>query len=122
MAGPSQAATASMTPHPRRAGWWSLLLLVPSFALAFIVGEGLASVLAGGDASSATPPWWAMAIVLVAAGAVFAAPLGLTAFVAARETRAGIEGAWLPFIIGAAAVGGFLAINIVSGILMLVLG
>ncbi|AZC14872.1 hypothetical protein DT073_15155 [Microbacterium sp. ABRD28] len=122
MPGHGHAATAPMTPHPRRAGWWSLLLLVPSLALAFIVGEGLASLLAGGDAPSATLPWWVMALVLVAAGAVFAAPLGLTAFVATRETRAGIDGAWLPFVIGAAAVGGFLVINIVSGILMLVLG
>jgi hypothetical protein len=102
--------------------WASLLLFPFAFAAAFGVGEGLASLFgypAGGEEQA---PLWVMLAASIPALAVFAAPAVLTTFFARRAARVGNPKGRAPMVIALAVAGGFIALNVVSGVITLVAG
>jgi hypothetical protein len=106
------------TPDTRRA-WWSLLGFVPSFVLAFLIGEGLISVLgydlAGGD----QPPVWAILTAVLPALAVFVLPAVLAVHFGRRAMGLGDERGRIPVIVALVLAAGFVLSNAVSGIAIL---
>lgn len=80
---PGRSTTSRFTRH----AWWSLLGLVPSFFLAFLIGEGLIALLGYPPGGSAQAPRWAALIATVPALMVFVLP----ALVCARLARRGIR-------------------------------
>lgn len=103
-----------------RRAWWSLALYAPSFVLAFVVGEGLAS--AFGYSSGEDVPLWVLAAAGIPACLVFALPLLVTVPYCRRAARAGYPGAWWPVAIGGLVAGLFLLQNLVGLVLQLLLG
>jgi hypothetical protein len=94
---------------------------VPSFVLAFIVGEGLISALgypSGGDAQA---PWWAAVIAVIPALLVFVVPAGLSLYFGRRALRLGDDRARAPMIVAVAIAGGFVVLNGISGLAILLL-
>jgi len=104
-----------------RRAWWSLVLMPVGLVAAFVVGEGIPAWM-GHDSAVAGPPWWVIALAFVGALAVFALPLLVTSVYSRRAASAREPGAWMPLIVGASIVGGFAAINLVSGLLVLIFG
>jgi hypothetical protein len=102
--------------------WWSLALFPVSFALAFVVGEGVPVLLTGTDASVTTPPWWVIAIALVSAAAIFASPLLLTLHYSNKAAAQHEPNARIPLILGAVLAGGFILSNLAGGLLVLLAG
>ncbi|MBA3022038.1 hypothetical protein [Propionicimonas sp.] len=94
----------------RRIAWVSLLLFVPCFFGAFLVGEGLISLLGYEVGDSVRPPIWAAMVATVPALVVFALPLWPT-WVFGR--RAGDRKAMIPFWIEAVLVTVFVVLNTV---------
>lgn len=111
---------ASQTTRNRAWAWGSLALLPVSFGLAFVAGEGIASLLSGSDAVA--PPLWVMGVALTVAALIFALPLLLTARFSSRAAASGEVGARAPLIVGAILVGLFIIVNVVSGLLVLTIG
>ena len=102
-----------------RRAWASLLLFPIVFLAAFAIGEGLASALgypAGGDEDA---PLWVMLTASVPALAVFAAPAVLATVFARRAERAGNPQGRTPMVIALVVAGGFIALNVVSGVITL---
>lgn len=102
--------------------WASLLLYPFALAAAFGVGEGLASLLgypAGGDEQA---PVWVMLAASVPALAVFALPAVLAVVFARRAARAGNPRGRTPMVVALVVAGTFIALNVVSGVLTLVVG
>jgi hypothetical protein len=102
--------------------WASLLLYPFTFAAAFGIGEGLASVLgypAGGDEQA---PVWVMLTASIPALVVFAVPAVLATVFARRAQRAGNPRGRTPMVIALAVAGAFITLNVVSGILTLAFG
>ena len=106
--------------HYRTWAWGSLALLLVSFGLDFVAGEGVASLLGATD--GVTPPVWVMASALAVAAAILALPLLLTAWLGNRAAAAGEPGARVPLPIGAILVGLFILVNLVSGLMVLTVG
>ncbi len=113
------------TPHPERStrspstrlAWWSLLGFVPSFVLAFGVGEGLIAVLgypAGGDTPA---PWWAALVATVPALVVFAVPAAVAVHFGRRAVHDGDHRARLPMVVAVVIAAGFALLNALSGLL-----
>ena len=103
-------------PRFTRRAWWSLLGFVPSFVLAFVIGEGLVSALGyptGGDIQA---PWWAALVAVVPALVVFAAPAALSVYFGRRAIRQGDDRARLPMIVGIVVAAGFVLLNGVSAV------
>lgn len=114
------ANTNPRAAHDRAWAWGSLALLPISFGLAFVAGEGAASLL--GASGEAAQPLWVMGVVLTVAALIFALPLVLTAWFSARAAAHGEPGARVPLIVGIAVVGAFILVNIASGLLVLTTG
>ncbi|MFC5177063.1 hypothetical protein [Nocardioides taihuensis] len=95
-----------------RRAWWSLALYVPSFVLAFVVGEGLMS--AFGYESGEDVPVWVYAAAGMPACLVFALPLLVTVPLSRHAARAGRRDAWMPVWIGSFVAGIFLLQNLAS--------
>lgn len=89
------------------AAWLALLLFVPCFLLAFLVGEGLIGLLGYDVGGSAVPPFWAGALATVPALVVFAVPLWPTWHFGRKARGRGARGAMIPFWIAAALVAVF---------------
>jgi hypothetical protein len=88
---------------------------VPSFALAFLVGEDLISAL--GHPSGGTPaPLWAMLTASVPALVVFALPAALAVHVGGRAIHAGDDRARTPVIVAVVVAAGFIVLNAVSAL------
>ena len=100
-----------------RRAWWSLLVFVPGFVLAFLVGEGLLSALGypGGDGQA---PWWAVLAAAVPALAVFVAPAVLVTVLGRRARRAGDVRGREPVIAAWTVAAVFLLLNGASALLM----
>ncbi len=94
----------------RQIAWASLLLFVPCFFGAFLVGEGLISLLGYEVGDSVRPPIWAALVATVPALVVFALPLWPT-WVFGR--RVGEPKALIPFWIAAVLVAAFTVSNMV---------
>lgn len=102
-----------------RRAWWSLVGFVPSFGLAFLVGEGLASALghpAGGDEQA---PWWVMVVAAVPALVVFVVPAVLAAWFGTRAMRLGDARGRVPMIVGLVVAGAFVLLNGLSALTIL---
>lgn len=103
-----------------RQAWWSLLLFPLSFVLAFVVGEGTPAWLGYPEPSFDSTPWWVILLAVLPALLLFAAPFLVTVHFSRRAVAEGDQGGRLPLIVAAAVVGGFVALNLVSGLLQLV--
>lgn len=103
--------------YTRRA-WWSLVGFVPSFVLAFVIGEGLISALgypSGGDEQA---PWWAALIAVVPALVVFVLPAVFAIHFGRRAVALGEAGGRAPMIVAVVLAAGFVFMNGLSGLLI----
>lgn len=106
------------TSYTHRA-WWSLLGFVPSLALAFLVGEGLITALGYDTAGGTTPPVWAILVAVVPALVVFVLPAVVAVHFARRAIRLGDDRGHIPLIVAIVIAAGFVLLNGVSGIAVL---
>ena len=109
------------TPGDRdlRRSWVSLAFYPVTFVLAFVIGEGLHSLLVeeGADATL-----WQILVATVPALLVFVLP-GLAAYLfGTRARRGGREDAMAPMVIGAVVGVGFVGLNLVSYLLQVLFG
>lgn len=112
------------TRHPRtsdgraatRWAWWSLLGFIPSFGLAFAVGEGLISALGYPTGGSAQAPWWAALTASVPALVVFALPAVVAVHFGRRAIRLGDDRGRLPMLLAVAGAGAFVIMNGLSAL------
>lgn len=111
-------ATASTYTHR---AWWSLLGFVPSFPLSFLVGEGLISLLGHDVGGGTTPPLWAILLATIPALVVFALPAFFAVHFGRRAVREGDTSARAPMVIGVVLAGGFVLLNVASGVATLLL-
>lgn len=96
--------------------WWSLLGFVPSFALAFLIGEGLISALGypvGGDEQA---PWWAALLASAPALIVFVLPAVFAVHFGRRAMKLGDDRGRLPMILAIVVAAAFLLLNGVSAL------
>lgn len=118
------ASIHSAAPGPgRRAmrqAWWSLLLFPLSFVAAFVVGEGIPAWLGYPEPSLDSTPAWVITLAVASALVVFASPFLVTAHFSREAVAQGEPQGRLPLIIAAVAVGGFVAMNLLSGLAQLV--
>lgn len=105
-----------------RRAWWSLLAFAPAFGLAFAVGEGLAAALGYPPGGADQAPWWVMVVAGVPALVVFAAPAVLTWHFGRRAMDLGDPRGRSPIVVGLVVAGGFVLLNLVSGVGVLVSG
>lgn len=102
-----------------RRAWWAIAGYPIAFVAAFVIGEGLYTLLGGDDAN---PPWWAAPLAATPAIVVFVLP-GLAAVLLGRRAmRLGRREGRTPAIIGAAIAASFVALNLLSYLAQLVAG
>lgn len=112
-------APSSAADRAYRRAWWSLALYPVSIVAAFVVGEGLISVLTD-DASH--PALWQVLLAAVPALVVMVLP-GVAAVHEGRVARRlGRPDGSVPATVGAAIGIGFVAMNAASYLLGLVVG
>jgi len=105
MGPPGRRATAVSL----RPAWLSLLLVLPCFVLAFVLREGIVSVLGYGVGPDAPPTW----VMLAAAPALLALALPMipTWHYGIRARRSGVRHALLPFGIAVTLVIAFMLLG-----------
>ncbi|MFC7363294.1 hypothetical protein [Nocardioides astragali] len=99
-----------------RRAWWSLLGFVPSFALAFLVGEGLISALGYPVGGEEQAPWWAALIAATPALLVFVLPAAAATYFGMRAMRLGDGRGRLPTTVALIVAAGFVLINAISAL------
>ena len=102
-----------------RRAWWSLLGFVPSFVLAFVIGEGLISALGYPTGGVTQPPWWAVLVAGIPALVVFVLPAVLAVHFGRRGLQQGDGAARAPMIAAVVIAAGFLLLNGASALLIL---
>ena len=112
---PEQVAAASFT----RRAWWSLLGFLPSFFLAFLIGEGLVSALGYPVGGEEQAPWWVAVVAATPALVVFALPAVLAVWFGRQAVRLGDVRARVPMVVGVVVAGAFVLLNGISALLML---
>jgi hypothetical protein len=101
-----------------RRAWWSLLGFVPSLIAAFVVGEGLYSLLKGsGDAE-----WWVVLVAAPPALILFVVPGWLAWHFGQRAARTGRPDGRTPATLGVVIGLGFVGLNLLGGVLNLLVG
>ena len=102
-----------------RRAWWSLALYPVSFVAAFVVGEGLYSLLTDQGASDS---WWKALLAGTTAILVFVVP-GVLAVANGRaaERHGRIDARW-PAMVGAVIGLAFIAVNLLSFLVAQVFG
>ena len=95
-----------------RRAWWSLVLFLPCFVGAFVVGEGLIDLLGYTSGGEETAPLWAILVATVPALLLFAVPGVLSLFFSRRAKRLGRPDAFVPALVGLGVAGGFIALNV----------
>ena len=95
--------------HDVRRAWLANLLFIPSTVAAFVVGEGLFT-LVGGDETH----WWAPVVAGLPALLVFALPCVVVGRYALRAGGADVPHAELPFLLALTITFGFGGLNLVS--------
>lgn len=115
------SARTHLTPADRayHRAWWSLALYPVSFVAAFVIGEGLASAL---ETDSGGLVWWKALLAATPAIVVFVLPGVLAVLFGRSAMRQGRADGRNPAIIGAVIGLGFVALNVASGVLMLLFG
>ncbi|KRE95136.1 hypothetical protein ASG76_05480 [Nocardioides sp. Soil774] len=108
---PAPGATA-----PTRRAWLSLLGFVPSFGLAFLVGEGLVSAM-GYDVGSDQPPWPVAVAAVVPALLVFALPAIAAVHFGRQALRLGDRRARVPMTIAVVVATAFVLTNALAPLL-----
>jgi hypothetical protein len=103
-----------------RWAWWCVVAWFPTAVLAFVAGEGLATLL--GQSGDEVPPWWVAAAVLLATTAVLAVPTALAVWFDRRARRSGDERGRVPALLLLVLTGGFVLVNIASWAMRTVLG
>lgn len=100
-----------------RNAWLSVLLLPIAFGLAFLIGEGLISLLGYpvGDTASDVP-LWAKLVAVIPALLVFCVPALVSTWFARRAAAHGDRRGWLPAILLAVAAFVFIAMNVLAGL------
>lgn len=102
-----------------RRAWWSLALYPVSFVLAFVTGEGLLSAVAD-DVEN--PALWEVLVAGPPALLLFVVPGVLAVWQGRKAVRLGREDGKVPAIVGAVIGIGFVGLNLVSGLAMLLFG
>ena len=102
-------------PFTRRA-WWSLLGFVPSFGLAFFIGEGLISALGYPTGGTEQAPGWAALIAVTPALIVFVLPAVSAVYFGRRAMRQGDVRARLPIFLALIVATGFVLLNGISAL------
>lgn len=105
-----------------RLAWWSLALYPVSFAAAFVIGEGLASLLGYPSGDGPTPPFWVMLTAATPAVLVFVVPGALAVLLSRRARALGRPGRSAPAIIGVTVAAAFVAQNVLGYLAQAVLG
>lgn len=111
----TQPAAREATSATRWA-WASLLGFVPSFVLAFLVGEGLISALGYPTGGSGQAPWWAALAASVPALVVFVLPAVSAVHFGRRAMRLGNDRARLPMLLAIVGASVFVVMNGLSAI------
>jgi hypothetical protein len=101
-----------------RRTWWSLLGFVPTFVLAFAIGEGLISALGYPTGGAEQAPWWAALVAVVPALVVFALPAAFAVHFGRRAVALGDPNGRVPMIVGVVVAAGFAFMNGLSGVLV----
>lgn len=94
-----------------RRAWWSLALLPVAMVAAFVIGEGMLSLL---DDGVGDPPFWAVLVSSTPALLVFMIPSVLAMIQGRKAIRLGRPDGKQPALIGAAIGLGFVAVNLLS--------
>lgn len=115
MTATQRPAELAGAPFTRRA-WWSLLGFVPSFGLAFLIGEGLISALGYPSGGVEQAPWWAALIATTPALIVFILPAVSAAYFSRRATGHGDNGARIPMALAVIVAAGFILLNGISAL------
>jgi hypothetical protein len=105
-----------------RLAWLSLLLFPISLAAAFLVGDGLATLLGAPTDGSTVPPVWVALVVGVPAVLVFSVPAVIAAFLSGRAARLGRRSPWGPAIVGGVIVIAFCGQNLLSYLAQVLVG
>ena len=98
-----------------RLAWICLVASPAAFLVAMVVGEGTASLL--GYEGDGKAPWWVAVVVLVLAVAVFCVPAVLATWFWRRARARGDDRGKVPAVILIAVSALFLALNLVSYVL-----
>ncbi|WP_353807184.1 hypothetical protein [Agromyces sp. SYSU T00194] len=106
----------------RLLAWWSLALFPVSFVSAFLVGECVPALLGHPDASAVTTPAWVVVVAFTLAVLVLAAPLVVTVVFSNRAAALGAPRARMPMLVALVVIGGFVVVNVLSGLMTLVFG
>ena len=99
-----------------RWAWWSLLGFVPSFGLAFAVGEGIISALGYPSGGSVQAPWWAALTASIPALVVFALPAVFAVHFGRRAMRLGDPRGRVPMVLAVAGASVFVLVNVISAL------
>lgn len=99
-----------------RHAWWSLALFPVSFVLMFVVGEGIFSLLTD---DGTDPTVWQILLTGLPALLVFVLPALVSVHLGRRARRLGRQDGLVPAIVGGSIALGFVALNIVSFVLVL---
>jgi hypothetical protein len=100
--------------HDVRNAWLSMLLLPVALAGAFVVGEGLASLLGHPVGGAEEPPLWSVLVASVPAMLVFFVPAAVSAWFARRAAHRGDRRGWVPAGILTVAAVAFVVINVAA--------
>jgi hypothetical protein len=101
-----------------RRSWISLALFPLAFVAAFVVGEGLASLLGYPVGEPPDAPWWVVVVAGLPALAIFSLPALLALHFGRRALRQGDQRARAPMTIGVVVAVMFVGVNLVSGLLV----
>jgi hypothetical protein len=112
---PPNAKDVNGSRFTRRA-WWSLLGFLPSFVLAFVIGEGLISALGYPTGGDTDPPWWAVLTATVPALVVFVLPAAFSVHFGRRAIQHGDRRARTPMVTALMIAAGFVLLNGASGL------
>ena len=120
---PGAPAPVHGTPDPAgtalRRAWWSLVLYPVSFVAAFVIGEGLLSVIAA-DVDDPAP--WEIVVAATPALLVFVLPGLLALRFGLRAVRLGRPEGKAPAAVGVVLGLGFVGLNVASYVVGLLLG
>lgn len=108
----THVAPAAEAASDVRRAWYSMLLVPVAFVLAFLIGEGLISLL-GYDLET-TPPLWAILTATTPAFLVVLVPPAVSSWFARRAAAGGRRDGWVPAGLLIAFSVGFVLLNFLA--------